>query len=164
MSDAVNTVSEYLGNMTKIQENILSFIDNEDDNEENYQNIIKLFDDQKILNNPFEMKLILLLISKISNNHYRTLDFFSKIERVLLYFKDSMKENFSNNEIFAFFSGNKRILLFLFKEKIINFDFVIFNNIKGQTMKNLKYFLPEFNLFLKSIKTQGMSLKKIKEK
>ncbi len=40
MSDAVNTVSEYLGNMTKIQENILSFIDNEEDNEENYQNII----------------------------------------------------------------------------------------------------------------------------
>ena len=143
-------VSEYLQNIENIQENILIFIENEDNQEENYQNLIQLFNDQKILDSPSEIKLILTLISKISDNHYRLPNFFSKLEQIILFFKDAMEKNFSNDDIFTIFSNNKRILLFLFKEGIIKFDInKILNNIVkpkktlyDKTSPNLQYFLP----------------------
>ena len=40
---------EYIDFLKSIQRNILKYIDEEDNVEENYQNLITLFDDQKIL-------------------------------------------------------------------------------------------------------------------
>ena len=94
-------VSEYLQNIENIQENILIFIENEDNQEENYQNLIQLFNDQKILDSPSEIKLILTLISKISDNHYRLPNFFSKLEQIILFFKDAMEKNLSFVELKA---------------------------------------------------------------
>ena len=96
-------VSEYLENIENIQEKILTFIENEDNKEENYQNLLQLFNDQKILDSPSEMELILKLISKISDNHYRLPNFFPKLEQILLFLKDSMAKIFSNQEIYTIF-------------------------------------------------------------
>ena len=41
-------VQSYLENMKIIQTKLLNYIDNEENIEENYQNIINLFDDEKI--------------------------------------------------------------------------------------------------------------------
>ena len=148
-------VSEYLQNLANIHEKILTFIEEEDNKEENYQNLLQLFDDQKILDSPSETKLILTLVSKISDNHYRVPKFLSKIEQILLFFKDSIAKNLSNYDIFTIFSNNKRLILFLLKEGIIQFDMNILNNLipnkealYDANSPNLKYFLPEIKKFI----------------
>ena len=153
------SVFEYLENIEDIQERILTFIEDENNKEENYQNILRLFEDQKILDSPSETKLILTLISKISDNHFRVPNFFSKIEQILLFLKDSITKNLSNYDIFTIFSNNKRLILFFLKEGIIKFDIDTFNNlIKNKkslydiTSPNLKYFLPEIKTFIETLK------------
>lgn len=94
--------------MRNIQINILDYISDESDNDEKFENIMKLLD--KIHENKYELKSLLFLIVNISNNQYRTANFFSKIERILIVFKDYLKMYFSNSEIFHIFKSNKRIL------------------------------------------------------
>ena len=83
-------LQHYLTVIKSIQTNIIIYLDREDNIEENFQNIIKIFDDEKILENLNKIKLIFHLLLELTNNHYRLLNFFSKIERIFLYFKDSM--------------------------------------------------------------------------
>ena len=71
---------DFIDKMKKIQSNFLIFIENEKDSEEKFQ----IFDDDQInLFNQHEIKMILKLISRISNNHCRPTKFFPKIEKVL---------------------------------------------------------------------------------
>ena len=65
----------------------------------------------------------------MSNNHYRVTDFFNKIEKILLLFKDDMKKYFSNSDLFHILKSNKRLLLFLFEENIMVIDEFIVKNI-----------------------------------
>ncbi|KAK8836716.1 hypothetical protein M9Y10_037232 [Tritrichomonas musculus] len=110
---------EHLEVLQTIQASILTYIDNEDDIEEYYGNIIRKFDELNICDNFNLMKLILRLISCISIYHHRFKDFFLKIEKILLYFKSAMKKNFTNAEIFYIFKYSNRILLFLIREKML---------------------------------------------
>ena len=75
-----------------------------------------IFEDLKIGDNKHEFRLVLHFISSISENHFREPAFFDKIERSLRYFKDDIKNYYSNLEIFNIFSQNKRIILFFIKE------------------------------------------------
>lgn len=51
--------------MKTIQRDKLKFLDDSNNTEENYQNLIKLFEDQKIQENKQELKSTLHLITKI---------------------------------------------------------------------------------------------------
>lgn len=141
----------YLGRMSHLQESILNFINTQGQAESQYQEIISFFKTHKIGEDRNELQSILHLILKISNNHHRNPDFFSKIERLFTNFKEEMKIYFSNYEIFQFFKSNKRLLLFLFKEGIIKPDKQIacfITNYKYQQAYYPHFFLPEFkNLF-----------------
>ena len=92
------------------------------------------------------------LISKIENNYHRFPYFFSKIERILLFFKESVKKYFSNSEIFNIFKSNKRILLFLIEQRIIVIDEYIAKKItkteKFTEAKYPQYFQPEILPFI----------------
>lgn len=68
---------EYLEKMKKIQNFILDYLDNEDDEEEK-RNYVDFYIKQ---NQPDiqDLKSILYLISKISKNHHRKPFFFDKI-------------------------------------------------------------------------------------
>ncbi|KAK8846951.1 hypothetical protein M9Y10_019523 [Tritrichomonas musculus] len=144
---------EYIENMKTIQQRLLDFIENEDDKEENYENILEIITDQKIQENQHDLKTLLYLITKIANNHHQQPHFFTKIEKILTNFKDEMKKFYSNWEIFKIFKRNKRILLFLIEEKIITIDKSIFNRMleeKYRSEKYIEYFLPEVKSFIKS--------------
>lgn len=144
------TVQKYLEAMKNIQNNLLDFINN-DEAEENYQNLISIFTDQKIQEDGDQLKSVLYLICKVSENIYRPPKFFSKIERILLFLKESIKRSFSNSEIFDIFKKQKRILLFLFKEKILIMNQHIYSQIISNKLmrKNYhKYLLPEILPFL----------------
>lgn len=111
-------LQEYLNKMRNIQNSLLKFIDHEDNVEENYQNLIKLLNDQKVQENIHTLKSFLYLMSNILNNHNRTPNFFSKFEKLINQFESKIKQSFSNFELFQIFNKNNRILLFLI-EKII---------------------------------------------
>ena len=145
-------IQEFLEKKKQIQKVFLEFINNEDDYEENYQNLMMMIiKNQNIRENKYELKEFLHLLLKISNNHYRNKDFFSKYEQILTQFKDDMIKNFSNLELFDIFKRNKRILLFLIEEKIINIDQSIVNvltNDKYSEMGYSKYFFNDIKNFI----------------
>ena len=57
--------------------------------------------------------MFLYLLAFISNNHHRDFDFFEKIFKIIIQFKDIITQKFTNLEIFLIFKKNKRVLLFL---------------------------------------------------
>ena len=137
---------EFLDKNKKIQDELLDFIRNDENDTESFQNLQTLFDDINIRNDKHDLTTLLHLLTKISNNHHRGPSFFDKIEKIIIIFKDDIKSFFSNSEIFNIFRSNKKILLFLIEEKILIFDEYIAKKIT--TEKYVKkcypqYFLPE---------------------
>ena len=121
------SIQEFMDEMKNIQCSILDFLDCEVTDEEIYQNIINLLNDNKVHGDRQRIKLILHLIAQIIDNHHRLANFFEKIEQILFLFKSDIKKYFRNWEIFSIFKNNKRILLFLIDEKILNVDNHIIN-------------------------------------
>ena len=155
------SIEKYIEEMKKIQENILDYIDSGTNIEEKYRDLNNLFDDIQIHNNQFKIKSLLYLIVKICNNHQRESGFFNKIERILYLFKNDMQKYFSNSELFHIFKSNKRLLLFLFEERIMIMD----ENIVKKIIKNQKYlsakypqyFQPEIQQFINEKWFQNMN-------
>lgn len=81
----------------------------------------------KRTNDDDEIFEFLQLITIIANDHHRIIDFFNKIEIVLLLISDCIKEKFSNHVIFNIFRYNKRLLLILIENNILSIDEYIIN-------------------------------------
>ena len=126
-------IPKYIEEMRNIQMKLLNYLDDDDRCEENYQNLKDIINDIQIQNNPHKLKSVLYMVNKISKNHYRKPNFFSKIEQILLIFKNDIKKYFSNKEIFHIFKSYKRILLFLFEENILIMDkYIVKTIMKGK--------------------------------
>ena len=143
-------IQEYLDILKTIQNDIINFLDNEDNIEENFQLLRDIFEEKNIFNDKHKLTLILHLLVILSNNHFRTINFFSKIERILLLFKEVFQNNFLNSEICKIFIKSKRLLLFLIEEKMIKVDKYTDDNIfRCDNDDNYtKYFTPEIKPFL----------------
>ena len=100
------------------------------------------------------------MLVKISNNHYHTENFYFKIERIIQLFKDEIKKNFSNSNLFMIFQSNKRLLYYLIQSKLITIDEFI-TNIITTKLKYKQYNYPEF--FSKEIKNFLMLNKKFQK-
>lgn len=146
--------SIYVEKKKSIQAFLLSFLDKESDFEEHHTNFINCINDQRLLDDPHEVKMLLHMIYIISNNHNRTTNFFDKIDSLLLFLKPTIQIFFSAIDVFNIFKGNKRILLSLFENKII-----IINQQIAEIMKSNKYiasdypiyFFPELQPFFQAI-------------
>ena len=130
-------IKEYSEKMICIQEFLLEFLENDKMEETDFIFLINNLDNAKIRKNKHEFKSLLHMIAKISN-HRRNQFFNNKIDKILKEFQKEITQNFSNTEIFNIFISNKRILLFLFEEKIIVPDQTILS-----IMTKKKYF-PQF--------------------
>ena len=143
---------EYLDMMKDIYENIQNFIEEEAISEEFFLKLKDKFNNTKISDNKYNLLSLLHIISKIVNNHHHITNFFAKIEKILLIFKEEIKKYFSNSEIFNIFKSNKRILLFLIEQQIIVFDEYIAKQItninKFIEAKYPQYFQPEIQPFI----------------
>ncbi|KAK8847868.1 hypothetical protein M9Y10_018904 [Tritrichomonas musculus] len=124
-----------------IQKAILNFLDDEQNSDINYQYLIKLFEDLKIYDNQYNLKLLLHLLCSISNNHHRSSDFFNKINQILFFLKESITKYFSNLSIFNIFKSNKRMLLLLIESKIMIIDRVIAIKLQSEEYKKEGYHL-----------------------
>lgn len=140
---------QYLKMMKKLQQTFLDILDNESDSQD--YSPIKEIINESILKNRYSMTSILKMILKISNNYYRSFNFFQKVEQILLYFKDQIQLFFSNEELFDIFKSNKRILLFLINESLLHIDSSIYEKLRDEKFWKryyIKYFLNECQQFL----------------
>ena len=144
-------IQKYLEEMKLMQNNLLSFLENDGDVSDAYQNFITICDESDVHHHKHKIKSILYLISKISNNHHRTHNFFNKIGQIIQHLHHRIKHYFTDQEIFNVFKSNKRVLLLLFEEKIITVDenikYVMVNGIY-KTANYDYYFFPELQPFL----------------
>ncbi|KAK8845749.1 hypothetical protein M9Y10_020667 [Tritrichomonas musculus] len=144
----IDAILSYFTEMKSLHDFILNDYINKDDYKEELQNSIELF--TNIKNDRFKLKGFLHLITKISNNHQRTKDFWAKIETIIIFFKNEIHNYFSDEEIFNIFHSNKRITLFIFKEKIINSNKSFWLTFRKEKYRNYKYdfyLLNEFKEF-----------------
>ena len=93
------SVQEYLNKMKTFIDNLLDFVNNQDNVEERYQSVLSFITDQKIQENRHEFKSLLHIISNILNNHKHSAIFFCKIENIISSFKSDIRKFFSNTEI-----------------------------------------------------------------
>lgn len=146
------SVHEYLSTMREIVNYFMDYIDKLDIIEEEYHNLLKYIYDHQINNNRTKFKSLLYMISYFSNNHKRNPSFFGKIEKILLNIQNDIKRHFSNEEIFNIFKRNKRVLLILFEEKIVEVNYIIYSKIENdsQLVENqyIEYFLPELQKYV----------------
>ena len=152
--------------MKNIQKKIFKYI--KKGMETNFQSLTNEIENDQIMNDKNEFRSFLHLIIRISNNN-RSQNFHVKIEQILSFYKNQILNYFTNDEIFDIFKNNKRILLFLFDEKIIIFTESILQKIsKKKYIKSnyIQFLLPEINSFTKrSEETSGETdLKLFKEK
>ena len=89
------TFKDYFAKMKNYEELILQFLDNNDDVDNSFKSLINIFKTQKVSENKNELKLLLHLICEISDNYHRSLNFFNKIDQILKFFENEMKQYFS---------------------------------------------------------------------
>lgn len=144
-------IHAFIEKMKKVQLFLIDYIENEDNKEENYENLIKAIEDFNLYTDRDNWKIFLHLLNQISNNHSRVPEFFEKIEKILKKYEQETKSIFTNKEIFTIFHKNKRILLFLIKERIVILDKSIVStmfNHKFLYLKFPEYFAPEIKPFI----------------
>ena len=172
-------INEYIKKMRNIQELLLGYLESDDSDGESSENLNKI-KDLEINQDKYDFKLFLHLISQISANHHRCNNFFEKIETILKNYEEDLKKYFSEIDIFNIFRNNKRILLFLFEEKIIIPNDLIYGMIIHLTnikkgiiqnifIQNLNHFIPKTiskSLFqrIQNLKIKTIQFLKAKEK
>lgn len=132
-------IQQYLDKNRANQKTFLEYL--EQKNNADYQNLYQYVKELKIKGNKHELGIVLQLILAISDNHRRSSDFFKRIEAVLIQFKDEIKEKYTNFEIFQLFKNNKRILLFLIKEQIMEVDEYVAEKMLSDKFKDAEYML-----------------------
>ena len=135
-------MEDYIQKKKNFQSILLEYIDNEENVEENYSNLVQIIKDQQIHDNYSEIKILFNMVVKISNYHHRFSNFFDKIIKAILIFQDEILKPFSNTEIYQLFGSNERILLFLFEENILKLNYSISKKISSN-INDFYYFFPE---------------------
>lgn len=133
-------IQKYIDSKNELLTNLLSFIDSTEANEQ--KEFFKYLDYLKFDENLDEFQLFIRLLMIISNYYYRNSGFFGKIEQIILHFENIIKQNYSNCGIYKLFCSNRRIVLFIIKQKIITMDLEILDLIYFNT-RYLCYFYPE---------------------
>lgn len=133
---------EYLEKIREIQSKFIELIENQYEDKTECEIFVNFIQSQGICQNLMELKLFLHMLVKIADNHHRTNGFFEKIDRIISLLKEEIQKKLTNSQIFDIFKNNKRILLNLFKEKIIQPNEEISSIIT--TGKYLQFFYPEY--------------------
>ena len=106
-------IQSYVEQMKGIQNSILTFIEDEDEDKqnqlENFMIFQNLFEKLQIQEDKHKFELLIRLISKISNNHFRCTNFFEKLKQILSLIRNQISEYFSNLEILHFLEVTKEL-------------------------------------------------------
>lgn len=151
-------IQEYIAIKKKLYQNLIDYVESEDEtlNAEFLNKLNQIKESDSIE----DKKSLLNMILSISNNHYRHSNFQKKIENLISHFSNTLKQMLTNSEIFDFFKPNKLLLLYLFKNQIIQFEDPIIDNIK-KDMSYMLFFYPEIKSFLSKDEEKSYKLVKI---
>lgn len=144
-------IQEYINELKQIQHNILQYLDDPGEATQIFNDVCDSISKTGYKKNYHLFKHILLLIVKLSNHHLRSPLFYTKIDEILKYLKDQVKQSFTNYEIFNIFKRNKRLLLFFVQTGIFQFDETLYNIIKSDKYSSRcypDYFYPEIKDFI----------------
>lgn len=151
---------KYVEEKNELYSSLIEFLENSDVYIDGFEHLIQIINIEQIEGNREEIEHFLYLIHHISNNHQRSKYFFQKIFQIIEYYKDQIKQTFSNIEIFNIFRSNKLILLFLFENRIIKLDDQIYqqiiDTIEGNGNRFCHFFYPEIKEFLGSEKVKDI--------
>ncbi|KAK8887631.1 hypothetical protein M9Y10_038684 [Tritrichomonas musculus] len=134
-------ISDYINNKKLLCRVLLYYIKNDDNTESNFRALTNMITSHKIQESREEVKEFLHLLTLVSCNYHRCLNFYKKIESIILFFVNDIKKYFSNNEIYEIFFINKRVLLFLIQQKILLIDDFVLRQIIDRNYYT--YFYPE---------------------
>ncbi|KAK8882992.1 hypothetical protein M9Y10_045639 [Tritrichomonas musculus] len=140
--------SQYIEQRKELYNNILLFLDSNDNIEELYGNLANSLTNKKTNSNKDNFELTLKIINKITKNHHRSPDFIKKIGQIMdLIVENFKKYYFSSLTLFKIFNNNKLILLYLINSDIIEIDSYILEYINNKRFPKSfllkKYFMKE---------------------
>lgn len=130
---------ERIEEMKNFYQLLLTFLDNDEQQEENYQKICQIITGHNFIQNNKELKPFIKLIQKLVRNHHRSSNFFDNIFKILEIFLKDIKQIYSNFEIFQLFKNDKRILLFLVESGALTIDEQISCNMRKGKYKYDNY-------------------------
>lgn len=148
-------ILSYLQTLSEIQQKINGFLENESNNEQDFSDLKSFLDSQNFMKNKNLLKEVLHLLLIISNNYYKNINVYKKIEFIIKNLKNSIQKHFSKFEIFNIFKDSKRLLLFLFQENLINFDYsvkAIISNLTSFKLEIIKLLLAQKKVDVNSTK------------
>ncbi|KAK8870628.1 hypothetical protein M9Y10_008515 [Tritrichomonas musculus] len=142
-------IQNYIDQKKIIYTTLLDYIKDQNSMKENLEEILQNFEKANFFEKRSEFFSFLRLISKISKNHNRVQNFNEKIDNIFLFIHNKLKREFSNKGIFNIFKRNKRILLYLIENQIIEIDEFVLNDLLGQIERQYHfYFYPEIKELL----------------
>lgn len=152
---------KYLDWKKELYQSLISFLENPNSNEKDFQNLIEIIGIQNHKEDREEFENFLKLIANISSNHHYDKLFFEKIFQIIIHYIPQIKQIFSNFEIYCIFEENLKVLLFLFESKIISIDDqiyeqMIFTQNQNEKFSYCHFFYPEITKFLGEEKTEDI--------
>ena len=145
-------IRKYIKEKKELYNSLMIYLESSENSKQDFQNLIDIFTNQKEEKSKAKLEKIIQLITGIANNHHRNEFFFKKIYQIIDQLKDEIKQTFSNIEIFKLFQENKKILLFLFKNKIIAIDDTICKEMiytnEANGNRYCHFFYPEIKEFI----------------
>ena len=138
------SMNDYIEKMKKVYQDLLNYIDKEDGNEEQFQNLIQTIQDHNITSNRYDLKTFLYILASISTNHHCYPHFFEKIEKIILMYKQYINKNFTNIEIYKIFNKSTKISYFLITNSIIKLSEIY----EIMQKNDFIYFSPSVSLIL----------------
>ena len=91
-------IKEFIDKFALIYNMLIGYIENEEEEEEEdqFRSLTKAIDEQQITENRQDIQLLLYIISKISNNHNRRSNLSAKIDKILSFIANDIKNFFTN--------------------------------------------------------------------
>ena len=132
---------EYLEKMKQIQEFLLEYSDEEDNEQIKYQKIIQILASSNIRKDKNDLKSFLIMMSNIIENRYQSNKFCQKIFDIISYIKNDIINFFSNIEKYNIFKRNPKIIVYFIEEKMIINDKLISKKLFDS--KYRYYYYPE---------------------
>ena len=80
------SILEYIENKKAFQQELLNYLDEGTDDD--FEKLIKL----NLAENRYDLKITLKLLNSIVKNHYRSSDFFPKIQKILLHYQSNIRD------------------------------------------------------------------------
>lgn len=148
-------IKEYVDQKKRLYDLFITFVEQENENDEDDRLLFDYIDKLKIKENRDELESFFNLIIIVSNNHYRTPQFLNQIKKIILFLQNSIKQTFSNSEIIKFSLKNRMILLILFKYKIANINDKVYSDFNRDLQiffypEICEYYEGDFNETIKS--------------